>query len=230
MQNRKNSQKIVKNSGKKLVPVGTTPKAALDFHDFADKLKHIIPGSICYTAVPKPKADFVREALRKNKVKSELSNIDDYLVLSTTCDELFTNIKENSYCVFIAEIELATTGQSYNLLWFSFSKGITTCKSACKSHEVITKMKKVVSGGGGVVNVWSSFQKVSEYTYKNPSITALKYGREMEGHAAEKFKEVFFGKEHKNLSVKRCGLFLIKPNPLFIVTKALPIVMFHFHI
>ena len=112
MQNRKNSQKIVNNSEKELVPVGTTSKAALDLHDFADKLKHIIPGSICYTAVPKPKVDFVREALRKNKVKSELSNIDDYLVLSKTCDELFTNIKENSYCVFIAEIELATTGQS----------------------------------------------------------------------------------------------------------------------
>ena len=92
MQNRKNSQKIVKNSGKKLVPVGTTPKAALDFHDFADKLKHIIPGSICYTAVPKPKVDFVREALSTNKVKSELSNIDDYLILSKTYDELFTNI------------------------------------------------------------------------------------------------------------------------------------------
>ena len=52
----------------------------------------------------------------------------------------------------------------------------------------------------------------------------------MEKHAAEKFKEIIFEEDHKNLSVKQCGLFLIEPNPLFIVTKALPIVIFHFHI
>ena len=50
----------------------------------------------------------------------------------------------------------------------------------------MTKMKKVVSGGGGVVNSWSSFQKVSGFTYKNPNIAALKHGQKTEGRAAEK--------------------------------------------
>ena len=35
----------------------------------------------------------------------------------------------------------------------------------------------------------------------------------MEGNAVEKFKEVLSGKEHKNLSVKQCGLFLDKIYP-----------------
>ena len=99
-----------------------------------------------------------------------------------------------------------TISQSDNSFWFSYRKGILT---ASKSHEVITKMKKVVGGGGGVIDLWSSFQKVSRFTCKNPNIPAFKYGREMEEHSAAKFK-VLSGKEHANLNVKRCGLFLDK--------------------
>ena len=48
-------------------------------------------------------------------------------------------------------------------------------------------------------------------------LPTLKYGQEMEEHAAEKFKEVLlFEKEHKNLSVKHCGLFLDKTIPLLV--------------
>ena len=99
--------------------------------------------------------------------------------------------------------------QSDNSVWFSFRKGIII---ASKFHDVMTKMKKVV-GGGGVVNLWSSFQKVLGSTYKNSNIPVLKYGREMEGHPAENFKEVLAGKEHKSLSLKECGLFLDKTYP-----------------
>ena len=77
----------------------------------------------------------------------------------------------------------------------------------------MTKMIKVVGGGGGAVNLWSTFQNASGFTYKNHNIPALKYGREMEGHAAEKFKEVLSGKEHENLNVKQCGLLLDKTYP-----------------
>ena len=91
-------------------------KRPLDFHDFADKLKDKIPGSVLYTTVPKPKADFVRETLSTNETKSELPNIDDYLVSSRTCDEFFTNIKKNFCSGVIAEIEMAKRGQSDNSL------------------------------------------------------------------------------------------------------------------
>ena len=135
-------------------PLVQPQKRPLDFHDFADKLKDIIPGSVLYTVVPKLKVDFARETLSTNETKSELPNIDDYLISSRTCDEFFTNIKENFCSRVIAEIEMATRDQSDNSLWFSFRKGIIT---ALKSHEVMTKMRKVVSGGGGAVNLWSSF-------------------------------------------------------------------------
>lgn len=51
-------------------------------------------------------------------------------------------------------------------------------------------MKKVSSGRGGVISLWSSFQKVSRLTYKNHDKPAMKYGREMEEHAAENYTEV----------------------------------------
>ena len=35
------------------------------------------------------------------------------------------------------------------------SNGIYVVITASKAHEVITKMKKVRKGGGGVVNIWS---------------------------------------------------------------------------
>ena len=139
--------------------------------------KDITPGNVSYTVVPKLKVEFVRETLSANETKSELPNIDNYLVLSRTCNEFFR-------------------------------KGFIT---ALKSYEVMSKMKKVLSGGGGVVNLWSSFQKVSGFTYKNSNITAPNYGQEMEEQSAEKFKEVLlFGKEHKNLNVKIAVCFLIK--------------------
>ena len=38
-------------------------------------------------------------------------------------------------------------------------------------------MKKVRKRGGGVVNIWSLKEKISEMTFVNPNTPALKYGR-----------------------------------------------------
>ena len=141
------------NRGKTVKRLLTTPKKnydrlvqpqrqQLDFQDFSDKLKEIVPGSVLYTAVPKRKEKlFVRETLSTSEIKSELPNIDDYLVSSRTCDEFFTNMKENFCSGVIAGAEMATRGQSDNSLWFSFRKDIVT---ASKSHEVMTKVKMVL--------------------------------------------------------------------------------------
>ena len=114
---------------KNYYPLVKPQKRPPDFHDFADKLKDIIPGSVLNTAVPKPKVDFVRETLKHDETKIELP---------------------------------ISRGQFDNSLWFLFIGFIT----ASKSHEVMTKMKKVVSGGGGVVNLWSSFQNVSQISLR----------------------------------------------------------------
>ena len=65
-------------------------------------------------------------------------------------------------------------------------KDITT---ASKEHEVITKMKKVGKGGGGVVTIWSLREEISGMTFVNPKIPALQYGRAMEIEAVNTFAE-----------------------------------------
>ena len=95
---------MIDNSKNNYDPLVQPQKGPLHFHDFADKWKDIILGSVLYTAVPKPKVDFVRETLSTNETKSELPNIDDYLVSSRTYDEFFTNIKENFCSGIISNI------------------------------------------------------------------------------------------------------------------------------
>ena len=74
-----------------------------------------------------------------------------------------------------------TRGQNQNTIWYQFRKGVIT---ASKSHEVKTKMEKIVKGGGGYVSIWDLVQKISGHIFTNPNIPALKCGREMEPHAA----------------------------------------------
>ena len=100
----KTVKRLLKTPKKNTDPIVQPQKRPLDFHDFADELKDIIPGCVLYTAVPKPKVDLAREILSMNERKSELPNIGDYLVSSRTCDEFFTNIKENFCSGVIAEI------------------------------------------------------------------------------------------------------------------------------
>ena len=56
-------------------------------------------------------------------------------------------------------------------------------------------------------------QEISGFTYVNPELKALKYGRGMEDIAANGFFEVM--KEgHKNLKLTNCGLFLDETAPV----------------
>ena len=48
----------------------------------------------------------------------------------------------------------------------------------------------------------------TRFTYKNPNITPLRYGREMEAHVAENVKEVISSEWHKNLFINQGGSFL----------------------
>ena len=69
------------------------------------------------------------------------------------------------------------------------SNGIYVVITASKAHEVITKMKKVRKGGGGVVNIWSLKEKISGMTFVIPNIPSLKYRRDMEIEAVNTFGE-----------------------------------------
>ena len=50
-------------------------------------------------------------------------------------------------------------------------------------------MKKVRKEGGGVVNIWSLKEKISEMAFVNPDTGALKYGRYIETEEVNTFVE-----------------------------------------
>ena len=94
-----------------------------------------------YTAVPKPEIDFVREVLTVKDISMDLTSIDDILIMSKSSDEFYKHVILNFTDNLILKIEQATHGQSENSSWYQFRKGVIT---ASKSHEVKTKMEKVV--------------------------------------------------------------------------------------
>ena len=121
--------------------------------DFASALEEIVPNSILFTAVRMPKIDFVREIITDwaGETDVEVKNIESLIKLSKTKVEFLENFDMLSI-EKIRQIELCTRGQCCNEQWYLCEKDV---KIASKSHEVITKMKKVRKGGGagrGVVN------------------------------------------------------------------------------
>jgi len=106
-------------------------------------------------------------------------------------------------------IEKVTRGQSSNNLWFTCRKGVM---SGSKGHDVKTKMKKIRNANIGYENLWQIFQKISGLTFVSPDIPALKYRQAMEENAANEFLN-HFSKQHINLKLHECGLFLDEKEP-----------------
>ena len=94
------------------------------------------------------------------------------------------------------------SGQCCNEQWYLCRKGFIT---DVKAKEVITKMKKVRKGGGGVLNIWSLKEKNSGIISVNPNIPALKYGRDMEIETISKFAE-YIKNYHQDCIISECGL------------------------
>lgn len=208
--------------GKRKRPLVSTPKKNFDplqhcgekllsLNEIADELKEIILDSILFTAVPKPEIDFDRECLSISDVTqpSDVYSISDILAMSKTKTEFECNLVAYVTPEKVIDIEKLTQGQSENTGWYNFRKHVI---SASKGHEVLTKMKKVKSGGGGFVIIWALNQKVSGMSFISPNIPALKYGRTMEINAVNAFKDNFL-QGHKNVKVLECGLYLDKNTP-----------------
>ena len=103
---------------------------------------------------------------------AEVASIESLIKLSKTKVEILENLDLLSV-EKIRQIEVWTGDQCYNEQWYLCRKGIIT---AWNAHEVITKMKKVRKGDGGIENVWSLKGKISVTTFVNPNIPTLKYG------------------------------------------------------
>ena len=83
--------------------------------DIAKALEDVAPQSIIFTAVPKPKVDFVREVLTKNTKKSaNVPSIDDVILMSQSIKSFTENMSKNMTVDNIEIIESSTHGQSSN--------------------------------------------------------------------------------------------------------------------
>ena len=208
----KKKRALVASPKKKFDPLANCDKKPLSLFDVAAALEDIAPDSILFTAVPKPEIDFVREIIKEpvEAVKEDhLINIDEIIKNSESATECCEKINNLFTPEVIAKIDTCTRGQSTNEQWYLYRKGVIT---GSKAHEVLTKMKKIETGKGGTVDIWSCKQKISGLTFINPNIPALKYGRDMEIEAVNAFLDVM-RKNHTNVSVSECGLILDRTMP-----------------
>ena len=205
----KKKRKLVDIQKEKYNPLSNNTVQLLNINDVASALENIVPTSILFTAVPKPKIDFIREVLTNIDMPPvDLPSIDSLISTSSCCSEFFTSLKVNMSAEIIKRIELVTRGQNENENWYHYRKSVIT---ASKAHEVATNMDKVKKTVGGYHNFWSLNQKISGLTFTNPNIPALKYGRTMEVEAVNAFYEKMKG--HKNLTLNECGLYLDYEHP-----------------
>ena len=135
-------------------------------------------------------------------------SVHNVLEMANSRKEFFDYLQQMTNDV--EEMEKSTRGQDNNTLWFEFRKVVIT---ASKCHDILTKMTKVLKGGGGCIDMYSVNQKVTGLTYTNPNIPALKYGRDMEDEAANDFFSAMKLK-HKKRKMIQCGLFLDKVSPV----------------
>ena len=205
----KSNRKVLSTPKKNFQPVNSIEKV-LNFNTVVDSLGDLVYSTILSTAVPTPEIDFVREVISEKKtIVKPPTSIDDLLITSGSRKEFFENLSVNISEKSIIKIEEITLGQSENQYWYEFRKGVI---SASKVHEVKTKMSKFKKGTSGPINMFGLIQKVSGNQFTSPDIPALKYGRDMEPEAADKFIEIF-KKSHKKVSVKECGIFLHRKYP-----------------
>jgi len=181
----------------------------LSLHDVAEAVESIETDMILHSAVPKPKVSYLQDMIVESAQKpDDVLSIDDIFLMSSNAQTFLNSLQQQMTQENIMKIEQLTIGQNENENWHLHRKYVIT---ASKSHDVLTKMRKV-KGGAASLSMWSLFQKISGLVHVNPNIAALKYGRTMEMHAVNKFEEVFT-KQHKDLKLIECGLFLQKAFP-----------------
>ena len=170
---------------KKFNPLAKSDKKPLSLIDFASTLEEIVPNSILFTAVPKPKIDFVREIIVEwaRETDAEVTSIESLIKLSKTKLEFLGNLDLLSI-EKIRQFEVCTGGQCCNEKWYLCTKGVIAASTA---HEVITKMKKVRKRGR--VSIWSLKEKISGMAFVDLNIVALKHERDTEIGAVSTFVE-----------------------------------------
>ena len=96
----------------------------------ATAIEEVAPHNILFTAVPKPKIDFVRELLTKTTERpSDIASIDDIIIMSDSISSFNKHVSYNMTSGTIKKIENMIHGQNKNEFWYQFRKGVITASS-----------------------------------------------------------------------------------------------------
>ena len=206
----KKTRSLVSSPKKRYDPLVDCEMRLLNLNDVAEAVADIETDIILLSGVPKAKEKLLKEIIKESDPKpKDVSSIDDIFLISSSKQQFLDNVErlmtpENNF-----KIEQLTIGQNENLNWFLCRKYVIT---ASRSHDVLTKMRKVQRNSADVVNMWPLFQRISGLTHTNPNVPALKYGRTMEINAVNDFQELY-RKEHQDFKLTECGLFLHNEYP-----------------
>ena len=102
----------------------------------------------------------------------------------------------------VSELEASTRGQASNPEWFRQRKGRITA-SIC--HSVLTKGRRLLDSQGKLVDCAKLVQQIL-YKKLDENLPSLKYGREMEDDARQKYEIIMREAGHKRLNVMKCGM------------------------
>ena len=104
----------------------------------------------------------------------------------------------------ITNIEAATVGQSENEAWHRHRKGRLT---ASNFYRVYTKVETIKSTEAYAHSADKLVDSLLGCNKPPENLPALKYGRNMEGTAKEKYLK-YFQEKHRETSSRECGLFI----------------------
>jgi hypothetical protein len=104
----------------------------------------------------------------------------------------------------IANIEAATIGQSENEAWHRYRKGRIT---ASNFYRVYTKVESIISTGVYANTAEKLVESLLGSNKPPENLPSLKYGRNMESTAKERYL-MYFQEKHRETSIRECGLFI----------------------
>ncbi len=104
----------------------------------------------------------------------------------------------------IEAVETATIEQSASSLWKEQRIGRITSSVA---HTTLIKGRKI-SQNADCGHMDRFVGRICGVSFVNPNIPALKYGRTMEPVARTQYQKLLQQREHKNIHVRQCGLFV----------------------
>lgn len=135
------------------------------------------------------------------RCKSEFEEVETNTITVELHETLPQPSRQNLSPLEIQQIESATIGQMDNEKWKEYRKGRIT---ASNFYRVYTRTETLKRHGGDASKLVESLTGLSS---PPENLGALKYGRNMESAAKQKFIKVFQN-EHKNTQYKECGFFI----------------------